>query len=164
MGEAVSFLLYVGTPAVLLILGLVVGSSIEAAHFRRLVVREEALSHIVLSNLKRLPANWDASEGMLVTGEAVVATDYFKVFVAALRNLFGGRIRGYETLVERARREAIVRMLQQAQSIGANVVWCVRLETATIQGKQQGKSGGVEVLAYGTALKVWGKQPKAVQQ
>jgi uncharacterized protein YbjQ (UPF0145 family) len=39
------------------------------------------------------------------------------------------------------------------QKRGANVVWNVRLETSTIQGKQQKKSGGVEVLAYGTAMK-----------
>ena len=145
-------------PVILLILGLVVGSSVEASHLRRLAVSERALSHIMVSDLKRLPANWDASGGVLVVGETVIATDYFKVFVASLRNLFGGRIRSYETLVERARREAMVRMLQQAQAAGANVVWSVRIETATIQGKQQGKSGGIEVLAYGTAMVVQGKQ------
>jgi len=66
-------------------------------------------------------------------------------------------VRGYEALVERSRREAIVRMLREAQAAGANVIWNVRLETATIQGKQQGKSGGIEVLAYGTAMRARGK-------
>ena len=148
-------LVALGITLLLLILGLVIGSTVESSHFRRLARREQALSRIVLSNLKRLPANWRAADGMLVTGEAVIATDYFKVFVASLRNLLGGRVRSYESLVERARREAVVRMLQGAQAAGANVVWNVRLETATIQGK--GKSGGIEVLAYGTAMKVWGK-------
>lgn len=143
---------------ILLILGLAIGSTVESSHFRRLAAREQDLSHLVVSDLKRLPANWVASDGTLVTGEAVIATDYFKVFVASLRNLFGGRVASYETLVERARREAIVRMLQQAQAAGANVVWCVRIETSTIQGKQQGKSGGIEVLAYGTAMQVWGRE------
>jgi len=143
---------------VLLILGLWIGGSIESWHFRRLAQREMALSTITVSDLKWLPENWRASDAVLVTGEAVIATDYFKVFAAALRSLVGGRIRTYETLVERARREAIVRMLEQAQATGANVVWNVRIETATIQGKQQGKSGGVEVLAYGTAMKAWGKE------
>ena len=59
--------------------------------------------------------------------------------------------------MERARRQALVRMLRQAQQFGANVVWNVRIETSTIQGKQEGKSGGVEVMAYGTAMKVRGK-------
>jgi hypothetical protein len=38
------------------------------------------------------------------------------------------------------------------------VVWSVRIETTTIQGKQQGKSGGIEVLAYGTAMNVRGRE------
>ena len=155
MGEII---FYFGVPLALLILGLVVGGAVEASHLRRLDRQEHALSQIVVSDLRWLPPNWRASDGVLVTGEAVIATDYFKVFVANLRNLFGGRIRNYETLVARARREAIVRMLKQARAVGANVVWSVRIETATIQGKQQGKSGGVEVLAYGTAMRVWGEQ------
>jgi len=141
----------------LLVLGLVIGSWIESAHFRSLAEREQSLTHILVSDLKRLPDNWRATDPVLVTGEVVIATDYFKVFVASLRNLFGGRVRSYETLVERARREAIVRMLQQVQTAGANAVWNVRIETSTIQGKQQGKSGGIEVLAYGTAIKAEGK-------
>ena len=141
----------------LLVLGLVIGSWIESAHFRSLAEREQSLGHILVSDLKRLPDNWRATDPVLVTGEVVIATDYFKVFMASLRNLFGGRVRSYETLVERARREAVVRMLQEAQAAGANAVWNVRVETSTIQGKQQGKSGGVEVLAYGTAIKAEGK-------
>ncbi len=151
MGEII---FYFGVPLALLILGLVVGGAIEASHLRRLDRDEQALSQIVVSDLRWLPPNWRASDGVLVIGEAVIATDYFKVFMATLRNFFGGRVRSYETLVARARRQAIVRMLEQAQAVGANVVWSVRIETATIQGKQQGKSGGVEVLAYGTAMTV----------
>jgi len=141
----------------LLVLGSVIGGWIESTHFRSLAQREQGLAHILISDLKRLPDNWRATDPLLVTGEAVIATDYFKVFVASLRNLFGGRVRGYETLVERARREAVVRMLQQAQAAGANAVWNVRVETSTIQGKKQGKSGGIEVLAYGTAIRAQGK-------
>ena len=151
MGEIIG---YFGVPLALLILGLVVGGAIEASHLRRLDRDEQALSQIVVSDLRWLPPNWRASDGVLVIGEAVIATDYFKVFMATLRNFFGGRVRSYETLMARARREAIVRMLEQAQAVGANVVWSVRIETATIQGKQQSKSGGVEVLAYGTAMTV----------
>lgn len=147
-------LIALAVTAVVLIAAWVIGSAVESSHFRRLAAREQALSGIMLSNLKRLPPNWRATDAAMVAGEAVIATDYFKVFAASLRNLFGGRVRSYETLVERARREAIVRMLEQARAAGANVVWNVRIETTTIQGKQRGKSGGVEVLAYGTALVV----------
>ncbi|NQT17035.1 MAG: YbjQ family protein [Planctomycetes bacterium] len=156
MENLILVILYTATPLVLLLLGLIVGGAVESAHFRRLDRWEQDLSGIMMSDMKHLPPNWRVSDAVLVSGEAVMATDYFKVFSAGLRNLFGGRVRGYEKLMERARREAIVRMLRQAQHTGANVVWNVRLETSTIQGKQQKKSGGVEVLAYGTALKATG--------
>lgn len=153
MREIICTLIWVGPPAALLFVGLVVGGAVESAHFRRLARQEQALSHILVSALKRLPDNWHVSEPVLVAGEVVIATDYFKVFAATLRSLIGGRVRSYETLVERARREAIVRMLRQAQAADCNLIWNVRIETSTIQGKQQGKSGGIEVLAYGTAMK-----------
>jgi len=145
---------YLAFSLILLVLALLIGKSVERAHFRHLEIREQELSGIVVSDMKRLPADWRATEGILVTGAAVIATDYFKVFAASLRTLFGGRIRSYESLVERARRAAVVRMLEEADAAGANAVWSVRIETTTIQGKQQNKSGGVEVLAYGTALKI----------
>lgn len=154
MGDLIVLLLYIAIPLLLLLAGLVIGGSIEAAHFRRLDAWEKQLAGIVVSDMKRLPSNWRASQPVLVAGETVIATDYFKVFSASLRNLFGGRVRSYEALVERARREAIVRMLRQARQAGANTVWNVRVETSTIQGKQAKKSGGIEVLAYGTAMRV----------
>jgi len=141
----------------ILLVAYVVGSSVEAAHFRRLARWERELSGILLSDMKRVPPNWHVAEAGLVVGEAVIATDKFKVFVAGLRNLFGGGVPGYERLMERARRQALVRMLWHARQYGANVVWNVRVETATIQGKREGQSGGVEVLAYGTAMKVRGQ-------
>jgi uncharacterized protein YbjQ (UPF0145 family) len=140
----------------LLVICFAIGTSIEQAHFRRLEAAEYQLSGIAVSDMKRLPVNWRAAQPVLVAGEAVVATDRFKVFAASLRNFFGGRVRSYETLVERARRQAIIRMLRQAQQAGANIVWNVRIETTTIQGKQANQSGGIEVLAYGTAMNVTG--------
>lgn len=153
MGEISVSLLFVIVP---LLAGLVIGSLVESAHFKKLAVRESELSGILVSDMKRLPESWQLSNPLLVVGEVVIATDYFKSVVASIRKIFGGRIHSYETLVERARREAIVRMLQQAKESSANVVYNVRIETSTIHGKQQGKSSGVEVMAYGTAVKATG--------
>jgi len=138
----------------LLLLGLVIGKVTEMSHFQRLDAEEQMLADIMVSDMKRLPEGYVATEGRLVSGAAVIATDYFKVFAASLRNLFGGEVKSYETLLARARREAMVRMLREARALGANAVWNVRLETSTIQGQQPGKSGGVEALAYGTAMKL----------
>lgn len=156
MEELIKTVLSIGIPLALLLAAWIIGSSIEAAHFRRLARWEQQLSGIMVSDMKRIPPNWRVSNATLVVGQVVIATDYFKVFVAGIWKLLGGRMRGYESLMERARREATVRMLWQAQQIGANAVWNVRIETSTIQGKQEKKSGGVEVMAYGTALQVSG--------
>lgn len=138
-------------PVFLIILGLVTGKYIERKHLRSLAIREKALHDLPRCNLRQLPADLEVKEGSLVTGSVVIATDYFKVFAAGLRGLFGGEMKTYRSLMSRARREAIVRMLQQARSRGADSVWNIRFETLTIQGKR--KPGGVEVLAYGTAVK-----------
>ena len=157
MENAIAILVSLFGGVGLLFIAYLIGSSIEAAHFRKLARWEQELSGIMVSDMKRVPPNWLVAEASLVVGEAVIATDKFKVFTAGLRNFFGGRVRGYETLMERARRQAIVRMLWHAQQYGANVVWNIRVETSTIQGKKEGKSGGVEVMAYGTAMKVRGQ-------
>jgi len=139
-------------PIGLIVLGLVTGKCIETRHLRNLAKREEDLKELKVCNLRRLPAELQITESFIVTGSCVIATDYFKVFAAALRNLFGGEIKAYRSLMSRARREALVRLLEQAKKLGAGGVWNVRFETSTIQGKKK-KPGGVEVLAYGTAVK-----------
>ena len=137
---------------VLIAVGFVTGRLIEAAHFRSLDAREAELAAVLVSDLKRLPANWRVESRGLVTGTAVIASDRAKVFAARLRNYVGGRVKGYESLLQRARREAMLRMKLEARAAGANAVWNVRLETATIAAGTQ--STGIEVIAYGTALRV----------
>ena len=88
----------------------------------------------------------------MVQGSAVISVDYFKRLLASLRNLFGGTIRSYETLLDRARREALLRMKESAPA-GTSMIVNVRVETSTV-GKNSHKKGVgcVEALAYGTAL------------
>lgn len=138
----------------LLLVGLVIGSTVERRHFKRLARQEAALGHILVCDINTIPDNWSPTQAFLVSGSVVIANDYFKSFLASLRNLFGGRVRSFETLLERGRREALVRMLSEADAGGANAVWNVRVETSTIQGKRQDRAGGIELIAYGTALRV----------
>ena len=72
---------------------------------------------------------------------------------ARLRMLAGGSLTSYESLVDRARREAVLRMKDQARRAGADSVFDVRLETASISKGEREAVGSVEVLAYGTALR-----------
>ena len=73
--------------------------------------------------------------------------------LAALRLLVGGRLNSYESLIDRARREALLRLREEAAALGADRVFNIKFETAAIAGRGRENSvGSLEVLAYGTAL------------
>jgi len=95
-----------------------------------------------------------------VAGNVVISVDYFKRFLAGLRGLVGGRIKSYESLLDRARREAILRLKKDAMDHGYHAVVNVRLETSRM-ANARGKEGtaGLEILAFGTGLKL--RQPPA---
>lgn len=136
---------------ILLAIGFFFGRMNERNHYASLVRREHELSHITTSNVKKLPDGFDSSE--FVTGNVVISIDYFKRIGAALRTLVGGRIGSYTTLIERARREAVLRMKEQAQMEGANHIANVRIETSSVFQNARQQLGSLEVYAYGTALK-----------
>ncbi|MDH5190744.1 MAG: YbjQ family protein [Gammaproteobacteria bacterium] len=140
----------------LLALGYTFGQIAEKRHYKSIFAREKQLLRIPALTIKTMPREGMPVKGDLVTGSVVISIDYFKRFLAGLRNLFGGRIKSYETLLDRARREAILRMKEQAAEKGALVIMNVRLETASISkgNNKRNKIGSVEVLAYGTALSV----------
>jgi len=141
-------------PFALIGLGYLVGHWREQRHLKSLAVREEAFGHIVVTDLKTVADPETASSGCLVMGEAVIATDYFKSIATQLRNLIGGEMKSMQSLVDRARREAIVRMLEQADRAGATEVHNVRLETSNIRSATTKKKAAisVEILAFGTAV------------
>ncbi len=141
-------------PFALIGLGYLVGHWREQSHLKSLAVREEALGHIVVTDLKTVADPETAASGCMVMGEAVIATDYFKSIATQLRNLVGGEMKSMQSLVDRARREAIVRMLEQADRAGASEVHNVRLETSNIRSATSKKKAAisVEMLAFGTAI------------
>jgi uncharacterized protein YbjQ (UPF0145 family) len=136
----------------LLFLGYIFGQMAEKKHFRSLIKREEEYREI-LTFAKRFPLNNNADQkAELVGGNVVISVDYFKRFVATLRNLVGGRVTTYESLLERARREAILRMKEDAKQKGLNAIVNLKLETSSITKGSTSQVGAVEVYAYGTGL------------
>jgi len=134
----------------LLIIGFTAGRINERNHFTRIRVSESELGGIIATNLKTPPDGFSGT-GEYVTGSVVVALDYFKVFITSFRLIVGGRVNAYMPLMERARREAIIRMKQQAQDLGAEAVCNVRLQTSRIAEHTKG-IGAIEIHAFGTAL------------
>ncbi len=139
----------------LLVVGYLVGSFTEKRHFQDIRRREERMRQMLVINFRKLPADWQVSNAELVTGSVVISLDYFKRFLAGLRGIIGGRVKSYETLLDRGRREATLRMKELAQQAGCNAIINVRQQTSTLaSGRRNGKGvAGVEVLVFGTAIR-----------
>lgn len=136
----------------LLTVGYVVGQWLEKRHFKSIMEREERYRKLLTFNERFPPKELRSVNVELVGGNVVISIDYFKRIAAGLRGLIGGRVSAYETLVERARREAILRMKESAHKKGASMIINVRLETASISKGKKQQVGSVEVYAYGTAI------------
>jgi uncharacterized protein YbjQ (UPF0145 family) len=137
-------------------LGYTAGSIAERRHYRSIHQREAEMVRLPAVTLKNPYPEEALRGGVMVMGSVVVSIDYFKRLLAILRNIFGGRVTSYETLVDRARREAVLRLKEAAQQKGCDMVVNLRLETSTIgqSANSRNSVGCVEVLAYGTAIAV----------
>lgn len=134
---------------ILFVVGWFFGTRHERQHLAQLRHAEQTLGHIVVSSERfyrpKLVAD---TQGELVLGSVVIAQDYFKMIVARVLSIFGKNLTTYETLLDRARREAIVRMRTQAHAKGYNHIYGLRLEVTNVN--QLGSM--VEAIAYGTAV------------
>ena len=84
----------------------------------------------------------------LVRGNTIQARHLGHDVMAGLRNIVGGEIKDYTVMLDKARDQAITRMVDQAEKLGANAILGVRFTTS------QTMSGAAEILAYGTAVRV----------
>lgn len=132
----------------LILLGYVVGRIRERQHLADLDRRESDAASVVVIDVKTLPPGVTAAGGALVMGEVVIAADYFKSFAASLRAIIGGEVKAYQTMLSRARREAKLRMIEEALKLGSNLVVNVRFEWSAV-GPQLPSA---EIFCYGTAI------------
>ena len=137
-------------------MGFVAGTFAEKNHFKRLDERE-AVNRQMLQTQSKLflsPVKSGKTPTM-IHSETVVASDYFKNFISGFRKFFGGEMKSYYTLMERARRETLAKLIEQARDMGYNAVCNVRLEPADISGAvtnpKKKKSVMVCIIATATA-------------
>jgi uncharacterized protein YbjQ (UPF0145 family) len=138
---------------VLIAIGYIAGTLTESNHYQSIKQRERSFLRLPAVTIKNaIDENAVVEKAQLVSGSVVISLDYFKRVLAGLRNIFGGEISSYETLIDRARREAILRMKEEARR--ADIILNVRIETSSIgQSANQSKTiGSIEALAYGTAV------------
>jgi uncharacterized protein YbjQ (UPF0145 family) len=132
-------------------IGYFFGSHIEKKHYQSIEKRERALVHLVTTSSKKPVGELgNVRRTHLVKGNAVISVDYFKRILAGLRAIFGGNVSTYETLLDRSRREAILRMKESCPA--ASQIINLRIETSSVFKGGKNQTGSVEVLAYGTAI------------
>ena len=137
---------------VLMSLGYFIGSHREKKHYESIIRREKLFSDVMVFSAKEVPQALSARGGDLVVGHSVISVDYFKKYVAGLRMLFGGRLKVFESLLDRSRREAVLRMKEQAKQLGSNMVFNIKFETSSVSKGKKNNIGSVEVFVYGSAI------------
>jgi uncharacterized protein YbjQ (UPF0145 family) len=154
VSENLGLWLNIGVTLLVVLVAYVAGSQFERRHFASILAREERWRAFPVISFEALPSDWKVGLSDLVTGSVVISPDYFKRLVAGLRGIVGGRIKTYEPLLERARREAVLRMIETAKQRGFDAVINLRLETSRLANAAGNGKGttGVEMLAFGTAI------------
>jgi uncharacterized protein YbjQ (UPF0145 family) len=103
---------------------------------------------VIHSNTETVPGKRIVQFYGVVTGSTVRAKHIGRDIMAGFKNIVGGELKGYTELLTEARADALERMNQQAESLGANAVVNVRFATSSIA------QGAAELFAYGTAVRV----------
>lgn len=101
---------------------------------------------MTMTNLETVPGRPIVKHLGLVQGNTVRAKHLGRDFMAGLKNIVGGELRGYTELLSDARDEATERMVEEAQSMGANAIINIRYSTSSIT------AGASELYVYGTAV------------
>ena len=84
----------------------------------------------------------------LVKGGVVQSKNIGRDFMAGLKTIVGGEIVGYTEMIQTARSIATKRMVDEAESLGADAVINIRYGSSSVMG------GAAEIIAYGTAVKI----------
>ena len=103
---------------------------------------------MILTNVESVPGRKIVEHYGLVSGSTVRSKHFGRDFMAGLKNIVGGELKGYTELLEESRKEAVSRMVAVAKALGANAVVNVRFSTSSVA------AGAAELYAYGTAVRL----------
>ena len=111
---------------------------------------------MLLSNLESVPGHTISRQIDVVYGSTVRSKHVGRDLLAGLKNIVGGELTAYTELLEESRQEAMDRMIQKAQKMGANAIVGIRFSTSNIA------QGASELFVYGTAVQVVASQSTAL--
>ena len=103
---------------------------------------------MLISTTESIPGHTIKRFFGVVTGSTVRSKHIGRDLMAGLKNIFGGELKGYTELLQESREDALTRMVEEAESLGANAVVNVRFSSSAIA------QGAAEMFAYGTAVQV----------
>ena len=134
-----------------------IGNRIQRNHEKSIAERQIIYRDLAIDNLKEPPA--EAEKSFFVCGEMVLAVDAYRTFISTLKQLIGGEIKSFYSIMARARREAILRLLADAKLKQADGVCNIRVESADVAGTsaasgKQGNGRMVAIIVTGTAYRL----------
>jgi len=103
---------------------------------------------MIITNIETVPGKAVVEHFGLVSGSTIRAKHIGRDFMASLKNLVGGELKGYTQLLQESRQQAMDRMTEEARLMGANAIVNVRFSTSSVA------QGAAELYAYGTAVRV----------
>jgi uncharacterized protein YbjQ (UPF0145 family) len=103
---------------------------------------------MILTNIDSVPGKKITEHYGVVMGSTVRAKHIGKDIMAGLKNIVGGELKAYTELLNDSRKQAMERMVAEAEQLGANAIINVRFATSSIT------QGAAELYVYGTAVKV----------
>ena len=128
------------------------GRAAERKHYKSIKERESRMLNRPVLSTRTLAPDMKVQDTTLAVGSVVISIDHFKQFMSSLRLLVGGELKTYAPLIDRARREAVLRMKESTPH--ADLYVNMRFETSAISQGEAKTLGTVEVMAYATAVKL----------
>lgn len=129
--------------------GWLVAALAERRHVAAMTARERDLAEVHITASKSFPPA-ERDHTMMLVGSVVITHDYWRTLVIFIRTLLGGNIQPYERLVQRGRREALIRLKEEAHLRGMDRVVNVRFLGNRISA---GPLKAVEMVAFGTGIR-----------
>ena len=103
---------------------------------------------MILVTTEHVPGQQETASLGLVRGSSIRARHLGKDIMATFRKMAGGEVLEYSKLLGESREQAIDRMIEEADSLGADAIIGVRFQTSMVM------QGAAEMLCYGTAVKL----------
>lgn len=126
------------------------GGRVEKRHYESIADRESKLPPIPVIEFDRNNFPYEVETVKMISANVVIGADYFKTVLASLVNLFGGNISVLESVLDRGRREVVIRLKEQARN--ADFIANLRYETSEVSSNSGREAPKIENYAYATAI------------